>query len=656
VANQGAFTVGSPRISPAQKARFFKLIELGMTVPQAAAQAGFSRYTGWRLYRGLGSDYPASRSIAEAERREELQPNPKPWDELSTDAQAALRDFLVFGEAFLCRRPVPWRQDAAMRTVEALADRTERSFVVMNMPPGSGKSTLFGHDLAVWLICGGGVCNPQAGRAVRVMLGAFGMSVASHYVARVRRLLESPRRYFDKTSQRTAELGLVREYGRFKPRQQGAAWANEEFVVEQMTDVDLTEKEPTVQAASREKGFLGERVDLAVWDDLVVTSNIRTVEIRDELASWYEDEAETRIEPGGALLLVGQRLGPDDLYRNRLNVTYTDDAGQTRRRYHHIVFPAHHDLTCDGGHRQWDGGSDGCLLDAERLPWRELQAQRESNPRRFRTLMQQEDVDPAGALIDDAWLVGGTDRDGFIVPGCFDEDRGFGKWPQGVGALIDYVSVDPSAGNWWGVTWWAIQPETKVRYLIRGFRSARFKAGDLLEWNVAAGDLRGLMEDWQKDSVQAGHPIRVWVIEGNSAFRHLTQYDHFRTWQRRWPMAGVILHQTQRNKTDEHMGVEALLPGIFKQGLARIPYRRGDVEALNFVRAFRRELTQYPDSSSSDLVMSHWMAEWNLGRILSVGRRGQEAPTTNAKLPPYLRRQQQERSLISQEVPLITIT
>jgi hypothetical protein len=35
------------------------------------------------------------------------------------------------------------------------------------------------------------------------------------------------------------------------------------------------------------------------------------------------------------------------------------------------------------------------LLDAERLPWRELQAQRESNPRRFRTLMQQEDVDPA---------------------------------------------------------------------------------------------------------------------------------------------------------------------------------------------------------------------------------------------------------------------
>jgi hypothetical protein len=103
------------------------------------------------------------------------------------------------------------------------------------------------------------------------------------------------------------------------------------------------------------------------------------------------------------------------------------------------------------------------------------------------------------------------------------------------------------------------------------------------------------------------------------------------------------------------MGVEALLPGICKQGLARIPYRRGDVEALNFVRGFRRELTQYPESSSSDLVMSHWMAEWNLGRILAAGRRNQEPPTTNAKLPPYLRRQQHEVSLISEEAPLITI-
>ena len=37
------------------------------------------------------------------------------------------------------------------------------------------------------------------------------------------------------------------------------------------------------------------------------------------------------------------------------------------------------------------------------------------------------------------------------------------------------------------------QPEKKVRYLIRGLRSSRFKAGDLLQWDTSRGDLTGLL-------------------------------------------------------------------------------------------------------------------------------------------------------------------
>jgi hypothetical protein len=130
---------------------------------------------------------------------------------------------------------------------------------------------------------------------------------------------------------------------------------------------------------------------------------------------------------------------------------------------------------------------------------------------------------------------------------------------------------------------------------------------------------------------------------GLFAFRHLIQYSHHKTWQRRWPMASTILHKTGLNKHDEAMGVAALLPGIYKQGLARIPHRHGDLEALNFVRAFRRELTQWPESSSSDLMMAHWMAEWNLGRIIRAGRHGEgPAMVDPKKLPPYLRRRLHE--------------
>ena len=175
--------------------------------------------------------------------------------------------------------------------------------------------------------------------------------------------------------------------------------------------------------------------------------------------------------------------------------------------------------------------------------------------------------------------------------------------------------------------------------LLRRHTSGASQLAELIDMLSLVGESR---QDWQLLSAKSGHPIRVWVIEGNSAFKHLVQYQHFRVWQRRWPMASVILHQTQRNKTDETMGVEALLPGIYKQGLARIPHRHGDLEALNFVRAFRRELTQYPESSSSDLVMAHWMAEWNLSRIVRAGRRGEGSTIVDAKLPPYLRKRLHE--------------
>jgi hypothetical protein len=203
------------------------------------------------------------------------------------------------------------------------------------------------------------------------------------------------------------------------------------------------------------------------------------------------------------------------------------------------------------------------------------------------------------------------------------------------------VSVDPSAGNFWGVEWWAIQPETRVRYLIRGLRSARFKAGDLLQWDTSKGDLTGLMQEWQALSIKLHHAIRVWVIEGNSAFRHLTQYDHFRVWQRRWGVA-VILHQTQRNKNDEQTGVEALLPPLYRQGLKRLPHRPGDLEGINFTSKFAKELTQYPDSATKDLVMADWQAEWNMARILASGKRRGGPLLVDAKLPPHLRRRQHQ--------------
>lgn len=72
---------------------------------------------------------------------------------------------------------------------------------------------------------------------------------------------------------------------------------------------------------------------------------------------------------------------------------------------------------------------------------------------------------------------------------------------------------------------------------------------------------------------------------------------------------------------------------------------------LNFVRAFRRELTQYPESSSSDLVMAQWMGEWNLQRIIAAARRSPGTPLVDAKLPANLQAQRYELEMEPEEAP-----
>ena len=223
---------------------------------------------------------------------------------------------------------------------------------------------------------------------------------------------------------------LAKDFGRFKPGQiygEETLWARDQFTVAQLEEVDLYEKEPTIQAASRQSGFLGERVNLAWWDDLVHSSNARTIEQADELDLWFEDEAETRVEPGGVMCLVGQRLSARDLHRKRLDKMVPEPDGSSHPLYRHIVYPAHHDDLCDGEHRAWDGGyvpGSGCLTEPERLSLRDwTNVQSKAN---YRVVYQQEDADPADILVQSEWLEGGVDLDGFDAVGCYDAGAAVG--------------------------------------------------------------------------------------------------------------------------------------------------------------------------------------------------------------------------------------
>jgi len=83
----------------------------------------------------------------------------------------------------------------------------------------------------------------------------------------------------------------------------------------QPNDIAGSDKERTVSAYGMDGGFLGGRYDLVIWDDLVDKRSMRTAEARETLINMWETEAETRLEPGGLLILQGQRMRSDDLYR-----------------------------------------------------------------------------------------------------------------------------------------------------------------------------------------------------------------------------------------------------------------------------------------------------------------------------------------------------
>lgn len=586
--------------------------------------------------------------------QEEIKAPPaKSLDQLDGGIKDTLTDFLLFREVFLARRPLAWAQDAAMRTVEWLTDYDSKTFAVMNMPPGAGKTTLFTLDIPLWLICGGGHGDPAVGRAIRIMLGSETKHVSKHYVTALRNMLERQRPFWDKKRKVRAEMTLPDAFGRFRPLKslgEFSLWRDDQFTVAQVGELEMYEKEPTVQAASREGGFLGERVDFAAWDDLVTKKNCRNVEVAEELESWFEEQAEERIEPGGVLLLVGQRLGNLDLYRKRLDATYTDLDEDAHPVYERVIYPAHNETICANGKLSKDctewNGETGCLLDAERLAPTALAKARSKG--RYRTVYQQEDANPEDLLVQDAWVYGGTDTEGFEADGCLDHDRGFYEWPDGVG-LIDVVRVDPSVSKFWAVEWWALEPIAPYReWLIWGQRS-RMQAGTdsgFLDFNPSEGKHVGLMEDVQKLSGDLGHPIRVWVVEQNAAHKYLFGTHAFQTWRKKWPMVSVLSHTTGRNKIDERFGVEALIPMSYKLGLSRLPYAKG-IEVRNYLRWKIDELTKYPEFPTDDTVMADWFGKVRRQEILQRARNLNRVDFGQNHADPSLPSYAQGKALIS---------
>jgi hypothetical protein len=635
---------GKRIIAPEDRARFWQCVNAGMTTKEASHMAGISYET--------GKNWVAKQRVAAAELKEaklidaktgvggiqreriketiaseDLLPPVLPVDRLSERARRGLDDFDYFRRVYLGRVPSPWQVDAAYKIVNFL-ESDEKEFLVLNCPPGAGKSTLF-HDVAVWVI----VRN----RAIRVMIGSVSQTLAKQYSRRIRETLERPvplqpdPEMVRRGLALNAESCVSLDYGRFKPASQGALWRAEEFIVEQHVSGGLDNKEPTVSAYGIDSEFIGHRADLVLFDDVASPENAKESAARDKLLERWDSMAEARVDPGGVLAVIGQRLGPGDIYAHCLSKVTYDDFGddydgtdQTSRdvdepvkkqKYHHLVYKAYYEELDDGPASRTTKAlawPEGPLLDPFRLSWKDLSYIRHSNPQKFQVVYQQEDLEQGHYLIERTWATGGFGQDGILYPGCIDRDRRPGHIPPGLRQpIISVASVDPSPTQFWAVQWWLYQPETNLRYLIDVER-CKLTAEELLGYNVGSGEYSGIMEQWQERSTELGYPITHWIVEVNAAQRFLLAHDFVRRWQALHGV-NVVPHTTSRNKLDENLGVEALLPPLWRTGQVRLPTMTENWKTLAFID----EMTSWTRDKKrgTDLVMAHWFAELHMPKL-----------------------------------------
>lgn len=626
------------RITIEQERQLVQSLQEGATVTQAAKDANMSEISARRRVaeykRNPASPITISKPLI-------IPPHPLTRAELSPIALDCLDDFGRFRARYFGRKSSPWQENAAQVTIKYL-NTPNKEYGVVNCPPGSGKSTLFTHDIPAWLTA--------RSRSLRGFIGSSTQVIANSYTGRLRSTFDRNIPMQAKSEELARGLALdaistlAADYGLFRPDQGlGIPWTKGQFTVVQFGETLSGEKEATWTAFGRDTGFLGWRVNFIIWDDLVTKARLRTMEMIESDRSWWIDEAETRLEPGGLLILQGQRLGAEDLYRYNLDqkVGWDDldehlfDLGEEvepkDNKYFHVVYKAHHEEVCQADqnpkmHSRFadpynpaDPASGGCLLDPARLPWRELLTIMKRPLSNYRVVYQQEDVEPTEVLVPQVWIDGGVDFHGDECPGCWDKYFNIGRPPKNLtGKKISIVSVDPSPTKFWSIQWWLyVEPSDAdrlmgMRYLLDMYR-APMDAPDLLDWNVSLSSYTGLLVDWQERSKKVGFPINYLIIEKNAAQRFLMQYE----WFKRWCSINSVSmrpHSTHVNKLDEEFGVKTI-KSHYRFGRVHFP---DTPEGRIMVEPLVMELTRYPDSTTDDCVMANWFMEFNLQHLVAA--------------------------------------
>ena len=422
-------------------------------------------------------------------------------------------------------------------------------------PPRHGKTDLLTH-FAVWQICK----NPN----VRIMWVGGNEEIAKNAVGSVLDHLEHNQK-------------LIEDFcipgQTFKPKNRsGKSWTAGQFTVATRTVTGI--KSPTMVAVGKGGKILSRDSDLIIADDIEDHGTTIQPSAREQTRQWWTTTLSSRKEEHTAIVIIGSRQHPEDLYNFLLE----------NPQMHKIVEEAH-STECVKPETEFEEHTD-CMLWASKRSYKwlysRLQAAETTGGKSIFEMV----------YLNKAFAEGIAMFDVEEIDSCRDVNRVVGQVPANVKLI---AGLDPASTGYQAAFLWAVNTDTGKMYMID---IENQKGGGIIQ-------ARKTVKNWHEK-----YNLAHWVIEENGFQRAIRQDTELKEYCARM---GIYLegHQTQKNKFDPIFGVGSMRE-LFKEQLISLPY--GSAESETKSNIYRRQLIYFSTGASkqsgrnnkSDVVMASW--------------------------------------------------
>jgi len=431
-------------------------------------------------------------------------------------------------------------------------------------PPRHGKTDLLTH-FAVWQICK----NPN----VRIMWVGGNEEIAKNAVGAVVDHLE----HNEKLIEDFCGPGQT-----FKPKNRsGKSWTSGQFTIATRTVTGI--KSPTMVAVGKGGKILSRDCDLIIADDIEDHGTTVQPSAREQTRQWWTTTLSSRKEEHTAIVVIGSRQHPEDLYNflleNPQMTTIVEEAHSTECVLPEQDIEAHTDCMLWASKRSYKW-----LMDRKR-------AAETTGGRAIFEMVYLNVAMPDGLALFDAEE----------IEACRDQNRDMGVIPPGVRLI---AGLDPSSTGYQAAFLWGYNQSDNKLYMID------------MENSLGGGIPQALdiIKRWYQK-----YSLAHWVIEENGFQRAIRQDKSIREFA---GQHGIFLegHQTYSNKFDPVFGVTAMRP-LFAEQLISLPYL--GFEAQEKVNLYKSQLVYFSSAQSksrtvgtkTDIVMASWFPMKSIRRM-----------------------------------------